>query len=71
MLAFHSKDFQGDYKVIYNLASLKLSDLKENHLPRVLLIVHANRKKHAQSENEEKSKLSGYRKDLAKGQTII
>lgn len=61
----------GDYKSIYNKPSLKLSNLKENHLLRVLLMEHADKEKHAHIENEMRSKLMGYQGDLAKGSQII
>lgn len=54
------KDFLADYKSISGWVSLKLSNLKENHLLKIPLMEHASKYMNTQIENELKSKLTGY-----------
>lgn len=65
------EDFLGEYEVIYNRLSLKLFDLKQSLLLRVLLMKHVGREKYVQTENELTSKFVGYQRDLSKVQVII
>lgn len=37
------EDFPNNYKIVYNKPFLKLSNLNENHMMRVLLMKRANR----------------------------
>lgn len=55
-----NEDFSGDDKSICNNAPHKLSNLKENHLSRVLLMEQIKREKHTITVNELKSNLSTF-----------
>lgn len=65
------KDIIGNYKVVYNNPSSKLSNLKGTHLLRVIHMKHADREKHSKTKTKLVTELYNYKGNLTKNQSII